>query len=418
MPWSNNSGGGWKSGGGGSGGGGPWGQGPSGGGGSGGQPPDLEEILKRSQDRLKQVMPSGGGMSAMALILLVLGALVAWGLSGFYTVRTNEVALNLVFGKYEGRRGEGLNYNWPYPVGSVIKLPVTDVRNVEIGSGPVDTRRGGSLQTTDSLMLTADENIVDVGFSVQWRINAQRPQDYVFNIQNPEGSIRAVSESAMREVVGRRQLKNVLPSEIPAVPPAAAAPTGVPGVPPPVTPGTTTPPAAVAAASAQNEILDEVRKVIQSTLDQYGAGIVIERVIITRIGPPADVLAAFTDVQAAVQERDRLQNEALTHASSVVPRARGQSTQIKIEADAYRQRLTAEAQGAASRFKQVFDEYKKAPEVTRERMFLETMERVLTGTDKILIDKNQGGQGVVPYLPLNDLQRRAPAPQGAPAPQR
>lgn len=417
MPWSNNSGGGWKSGGGGSGGGGPWGQGPSGGGGSGGgQPPDLEEILKRSQDRLKQVMPSGGGMSTLALILLVLGALVAWGLSGFYTVRTNEVALNLVFGKYEGRRGEGLNYNWPYPVGSVIKLPVTDVRNVEIGSGPVDGRRGGTtLQTTDSLMLTADENIVDVGFSVQWRINAQKPQDYVFNIQNPDGSIRAVGESAMREVVGRRLLRNVLPSEVPAV---VTSPAGTPVVPPAITPGTTTPPAAVAAASAQNEILDEVRKVIQLTLDQYGAGIVIERVIITRIGPPADVLAAFTDVQAAVQERDRLQNEALTHASSVVPRARGQSTQIKIEADAYRQRLTAEAQGAASRFKQVFDEYKKAPEVTRERMFLETMERVLGGTDKILIDKNQGGQGVVPYLPLNELQRRAPAPQPAPGQQR
>lgn len=411
MPWSNNSGGGWKSGGGGGGGGGPWGQGPSGGGGGGNQPPDLEEILKRSQDRLKQVMPSGGGLSTMAMILLVIAALVAWALSGFYTVRTNEVALNLVFGKYESRRGEGLNYNWPYPVGSVIKLPVTDVRTVEIGTGPIDNRRGGStLQTTDSLMLTADENIVDIGFSVQWRINAQRPQDYVFNIQNPDGSIKAVAESAMREVVGRRQLKNVLPSEVPPVPPPAPGAVAVP--PPPVPGAPATPPVAQAAASAQNEILDEVRKVIQQTLDQYGAGILIERVIITRIGPPADVLAAFTDVQAAVQERDRLQNEALTHASSVVPRARGQSTQIKIEADAYRQRLIAEAQGAASRFKQVYDEYKKAPEVTRERMFLETMERVLGGTEKIVIDKNQGS-GVVPYLPLNDFQRRPQSPAGS-----
>jgi membrane protease subunit HflK len=399
MPWSNNSGGGgWKSGGGG---GGPWGQGPS-----GGQPPDLEEILKRGQDRLKRVMPSGGGLSSLAILLLIAGALAAWGLSGFYTVRTNEVALNLVFGKYESRRGEGLNYNWPYPIGSVIKLPVTDVRNVEIGGGSsvVDTRRSGG-QLTESLMLTADENIVDIAFSVQWRISAERPQDYVFKIQNPDASIKAVAESAMREVVGRRLLKNVLPSEVPPVAAPAAAPLEIAPAPAPATPANP----AAAAASAQNEILNEVRRVMQTTLNQYGAGIVIERVIITRIGPPADVLAAFTDVQAAVQERDRLQNEALTHASSVVPRARGQAKQIALEADAYRQRLIAEAQGQASRFKQVYEEYRKAPEVTRERMFLETMERVLGGTDKILIDKSPGGGGVVPYLPLNELQRRPAA---------
>ncbi len=412
MPWSNNSGGGggWKSGGGGNnsgggGGGGPWGQGPSGGGGGGSQPPDLDEILKRGQDRLKQVT-GGGGLSGLAMALLALAAAAAWLLSGFYTVRTNEVALEMRFGEFKQRKGEGLNYNWPYPVGSVIKLPVTDVRNVEIGSTPIDTRRGNnqSLQTTDSLMLTADENIVDVGFSVQWRINAQRPQDYVFNIEKPDASIKAVAESAMREVVGRRQLRNVLPSEVPPTP--AVAP-GTPAV-PALAPGATAP-AAVAAVTAQNEIIDEVRKAIQGTLDQYGAGIVVERVIITRIGPPADVLKAFTDVQAAVQERDRLQNEAQTHASSVVPRAKGQATQITIEADAYRQRLTAEALGAASRYKQVLDEYSKAKEVTRERMFLETMERVLGGTDKILIDKQSGGGGVVPYLPLNELQKRPAA---------
>lgn len=405
MPWSNNSGGGWKGGSGG--GGGPWGQGPSGSGGN--QPPDLEEILKRSQDRLKQVMPSGGGLSTVAIVLIGLAALIAWGLSGFYTVRTNEVALQLRFGEFTGRKGEGLNYNWPYPIGSVIKLPVTDVRNVEIGSGPIDSRRGAPVTANnDSLMLTADENIVDIGFSVQWRIDARKPEDFVFKIQNPEGSIRNVAESAMREVVGRRQLKNVLPSEVPPV----AAPVPVPGAPAlPVAPAPTSPPVAVAAVSAQNEILDEVRKVIQGTLDQYGAGVVIERVIITRIGPPADVLKAFTDVQAAVQERDRLQNEALTHASSVVPRAKGQATQITIEADAYRQRITAEALGAASRFRQIYEEYRKAPEVTRERMFLETMERIMAGTDKIVIDKGQtGAPGVVPYLPLNELQRRPAAP--------
>lgn len=393
MPWSNQGGGGggWKSGGsgGGGGGGGPWGQGPSGGG--GGNQPDLEELLKRSGDRLKQV---GGGLSGGAFALIFLLAAAAWALSGFYTVRTNEVALNMVFGKFVGRTNEGLNYNWPYPIGSVTKLAVTDVKTVELGTSPQGTQRRGPAQVTDSLILTADENIVDIGFSVQWRIKPERPEDFVFNVEKPEGSIKSVAESAMREVIGKRQLRNVLPSDIP---PVAAVPGGQ------VTPT----PAAAAVASAQNEILDEVRKVMQVNLDQYGAGVVIDRVIITRISPPPDVLAAFTDVQAAVQDRDRLQNEAQTHASKVVPEAKGQAEKTILEAEAYQKRTIAEAQGAAARFRQVFEEYRKAPDVTRERMFLETMERVLGGTDKLIIDKSAGSQqGVVPYLPLNELTRK------------
>lgn len=392
MPWSNQ-GGGWKSGGGGGGGGGPWGQGPSG---SGGNQPDLEELLKRSGDRLKQV---GGGLSGGAVGLILLLAALAWGLSGFYTVRTNEVALNMVFGKFVGRTNEGLNYNWPYPVGTVTKLAVTDVKTIEIGTNSSigDGRRGPQAQLADSLNLTADENIVDIGFSVQWRISPTKPEDFVFNVENPQGSIRAVAESAMREVIGKRPLRNVLPSDIPPVAPGIG--------------GQAVPVAAAAVASAQNEILDEVRKVMQLNLDQYGAGVVIDRVIITRIGPPPEVLAAFTDVQAAVQDRDRLQNEAQTHASKVVPEAKGQAEKIILEAEAYQKRTIAEAQGAAARFKQVYEEYKKAPEVTRERMFIETMERVLSGTDKLIIDKAPGGQGIVPYLPLNELGRRPPAGQ-------
>ena len=365
MPWSNQSGGGggWKSGGGNNNGGGPWGQGPSGGGGggggSGGNQPDLEELLKRSQDRLKQVMPSGGGLSGGAIGLLVLAAIGAWAASGFYTVKTNEVALNMVFGKFVGRTGEGLNYNWPFPIGSAIKLPVTDVKTIEIGTSPAETRRATSTQSSDSLNLTADENIVDIGYSVQWRISPTKPEDYVFNVQNPDASIRAVAESAMREVVGKRPLKNVLPSDIPPVVTPAAVPGGAPVAIPS--------PNAAAAASSQSEILDEVRKVMQLNLDQYGAGVVIDRVIMTRIGPPPEVLASFTDVQAAVQDRDRLQNEALTHASKVVPEAKGQAEKITLEAEAYQKRTISEAQGAASRFRQVFEEYKKAPEVTRER---------------------------------------------------
>ncbi len=405
MPWSNqggSGGGGWKSGGNG-GGGGPWGQGPSGGGGGGNQPPDLEDLLKRSQDRLKQVMPSNGGLSAPAIGLIVLGALAAWALSGFYTVRTNEVALNMVFGKFDRKTAEGWNYNWPYPIGSVTKLAFTDVRTVEIGNvAPGDLRRGAT-SATDSLNLTADENIVDIGYSVQWRISQARPEDFVFNMQHPEGSIRAMAESAMREVIGRRPLKHVLPSNIPPVQvPAPGAEPAAPGSAPPLP--------VIAAGSSQTEILDEVRKVMQDNLNTYGAGVDIDRVIMTRIGPPPEVLAAFTDVQAAVQDRDRFQNVAQTHASKVVPEAVGHGEKIKLDADAYQKRTIAEAQGAASKFRQVYEEYRKAPEVTRERMYLETMERILGAADKILIDKAPGGQGVVPYLPLNELSRRPGAP--------
>ncbi len=406
MPWSNQGGGGWKSGGsggGGGGGGGPWGQGPSGGGGGGGggnnQPPDLEELLKRSHDRFKQVT-GGGGISGPVAVLLALAALGAWALSGFYTVRTNEVALNMVFGKFVSRTAEGLNYNWPYPIGTVTKLSVTDVNTLEVPAGSVGTeQRRTSSVSTDSLILTADENIVDIIFSVQWRISPTKPEDFVFNMENPRASIRAMAESAMREVIGKRNLRNVLPSDIPPVQPAAA------GGPTPATPAVP----AAAAASAQTEILDEVRRVMQDNLNEYGAGVVIDRVIMTRIGPPPEVLASFTDVQAAVQDRDRVQNIAQTHASKVVPEAKGQGEKIKLDAEAYQKRTIAEALGAASKFRQVYDEYRKAPEVTRERMYLETMERVLGGADKIIMEK--GSQGVVPYLPLNELNRRPGQPK-------
>ena len=413
MPWSNQGGGGgWKSGGGGGGGGsggggGPWGQGPSGGGSGGGgggggnQPPDLEELLKRSHDRFKQVT-GGGGISGAAAVLLALVALGAWALSGFYTVRTNEVALNMVFGKFVSRTGEGLNYNWPYPIGTVTKLPVTDVNTIEVPAGAVGNEQRRTASTsTESLVLTADENIVDISFSVQWRISPTKPEDFVFNMENPRASIRAMAESALREVIGKRNLRNVLPSDIPVVQIPAA------GAPAPTTPVV---PVAI-AASAQTEILDEVRRVMQDNLNEYGAGVVIDRVIVTRIAPPPEVLAAFTDVQAAVQDRDRLQNIAQTHASKVVPEARGQGEKIKLDAEAYQKRTIAEAQGAASKFRQVYDEYRKAPEVTRERMYLETMERVLGGADKIIMERGGGGQGVVPYLPLNELSRRPAQPK-------
>jgi len=385
---------------------GPWGQGPGGGGNGGnrggGQPPDLEELLRRGKDKFKNVLPPGngtglGGIGGKGIAALVMLAIIGWLATGFYTVRTNEVALNMLFGRFMGKTTEGLNYNWPYPIGGVIKVPVTDVKNIEVGQA-TPTGRGQQL-ASDSLMLTSDANIVDIAFSVQWRVSATAPEAYVFNIQTPDNTIKAVAESAMREVVGKRDLQRVLPSQVTVAPGLGTQPAApVPAVP------------AAAAVGAQTEIQDEVQRTMQQILDSYRAGVAIDRVNITRIAPPQEVLAAFRDVQAAAQDQERLRNEAQTYAGRVVPEARGQAERLQQEAQAYRERTVAEAQGAASRFRAVFEEYQKAPDVTRERIFLETMERVFGGMDKILLDNTANGQqGAVPYLPLNELQRRPQA---------
>jgi modulator of FtsH protease HflK len=422
MPWSNEGGGGpWQPKNQGPKNQGPWGQGPgggnNGGGGNkgGGQPPDLEELLRRGKDRFKNVLPPGsgtglGGIGGKGIAAIALLAVLGWGLTGFYTVRTNEIALQMIFGKFVGKTGEGLSYNWPYPIGNVIKVPFLDVKTTELGRAPTDPRRTGV--TTDSLMLTSDENIVDIGFSVQWRISPIKPEDYVFAIQNVDGTIRAVAESAMREVIGQRILQNVLPSQVTAV--QAATPAGAPAASAATQAAAAA--AAASAASAQSDIQDKVQKAMQVVLDSYNAGVVIDRVNVTRIAPPQEVLAAFRDVQGAVQDQARMRNEAETYASRVVPEARGGAERTVQEAQAYRERTVAEAQGSASRFQQVFEEYRKAPDVTRQRIFLETMERVFGGMDKIIMDSGAGGQGPVPYLPLNELQRRPQAqqsPQGA-----
>ncbi len=371
MPWSNQSGGPWgQRGSGGGGGGGPWGSGPQGGGGGGGTPPDLEEILRRSQDRLKNMVPGGGSMGGKGIALILIGVVVVWLLTGFYTVRPNEVGLNLIFGRYVGQTAPGLNYNMPYPIGNVIKPDVTQVNRTEVGyrSGAQGARSSEVLE--ESLMLTGDENIVDIDFDVQWQIDPARAEDYVFNIQNPEGSIKAVAESSMREVIGRRDIQAILTIE-------------------------------------QGEISLEVERLMQQTLDNYGAGVIVRVVQLQAAVPPAQVREAFFDVNAAQQDLVRLQNEAETYASRVVPEARGEAAQIIQQGEGYRERAVNDAEGQASRFVQVYEEYAKAPEVTRERLFLETMERVYSGTDKVVIDQNGNGQGVVPYLPLTEIQRRA-----------
>jgi len=376
MPWSNQGGGGpWGSGGGGGGGKGPWGSGPQQ---SGPTPPDLEEFLRRSQDKLRTVLP-GGSLGGRGLGLIALVAVVIWGFSGFFQVAPDELGVVLRFGKYVREVQPGLNYHLPYPIETALTPKALRVNKIDVGMRVVeDLRRGSTIRDVpeESLMLTGDENIVDVDFSVLWRIKPNGVGDYLFNIQQPEGTVKAVAESAMREVVGRSNIQPIL-------------------------------------TGARQNIETAVQDLMQKVLDEYGSGVQVTQVQLQKVDPPTQVIDAFRDVQAARANLEQSQNEAQTYANRVVPEAKGRASQTIQNAEAYREQTVAEAKGATSRFLQVYDEYKKAPDVTRQRMYLETMERLFGGTDKIILDSGTGGAGgVVPYLPLDQLTRRPPtAPQ-------
>lgn len=369
MPWNSNDGG-WKgSGSGGS--GGPWGSGPQQGGPT---PPDLEDILRKGQDRLKNVIPGGGGSLGSKGLLVLLGVLLLiWGFSGVYRVAADEQGVVLRFGKFVNTTGPGLHIHLPYPIETAVTPKVTRVNRIAVGIQQSDDARNSGNSGRDipeeSLMLTGDENIVDVDFSVFWVI--KDAADFLFNIQFPEGTVKAVAESAMREVVGRSDIQPIL-------------------------------------TQARQVTEQAVLELMQETLDGYGAGIQITQVQLQKVDPPSQVIDSFRDVQAARADQERLRNEAQAYANRVVPEARGEAERIRQAADAYREQTIAEAQGQADRFLSVFAEYEKAPSVTRQRMYLETMERVFGDSDKVVIDDNVGGDGgVVPYLPLNELTRGA-----------
>ena len=366
MPWSNQGGGPW-----GSGPKGPWGSGPQSPGG-GSTPPDLEDLLRRSQDKLKNVFP-GGNLGGRGIVLLTLAAIAVWGFSGFYRVEPGELGVVLRFGKYVRDTLPGLNYHLPYPIETVVTPNIERINRIDVGMRLVeDARRGTTMRDVpeESLMLTGDENIVDVDFAVLWKIKpgAGEAGNFLFNIQNPEGTVKAVAESAMREVIGRSNIQPVL-------------------------------------TGARQNIETAVQELMQKTLDDYGAGILITQVQMQKVDPPAQVIDAFRDVQAARADLERAQNEAQTYANRVVPEARGRVAQILQAAEAYREQTVAEATGQTSRFLKVYEEYAKAPQVTRQRIYLETMERLFGGTDKIILDAGVGNNGVVPYLPLNELTR-------------
>jgi modulator of FtsH protease HflK len=292
----------------------------------------------------------------------------------------------LRFGKFVREVQPGLNYHLPYPIETVLTPPALRVNKTDIGTRPVDdVRRGSSVRELpeESLMLTGDENIVDVDFAVFWKVKPNSVGDYLFNVQNPEATVKAVAESSMRAVIGQQNIQPVI-------------------------------------TGARLTIEAAVQDLMQKTLDTYRAGILVQKVQLQKADYPVQVVDAFRDVQAARSDLERAQNEAQTYANRVVPEARGRASKVIQDAEGYRQQTVAEATGETSRFLQIYEQYKKAPDVTRERMYLETMERILGENNKTIIDTGQAGPGVVPYLPLTELPSAArqptqPQPQSRPS---
>jgi membrane protease subunit HflK len=310
-------------------------------------------------------MPGGGFGGGKGLLLAAGLVLGAWLLTGFYIVKPNEVGINTIFGRYTGQSGEGLRYNFPYPIGSVQKPNVGIVNSIPIGYMAAGNTTRQRDVPEESLMLTGDENIADVKFRVIWQIDPVRPEDFAFNVREPRETVKAVAESVMRELVGRTPIQRILTAERKIIEPAA-------------------------------------QDLTQRVLNDYKAGVLVLQVQLLSVDPPEQVIAAFRDVTAAQQDLDRLRNEAEAYANRVVPEARGEASRIIQEAEGYREQTVNQARGQASRFSQVYKQYATAPDVTRERLYLETMERVMEGMNKVIIDQNSG-QSVVPYLPLSGL---------------
>ena len=332
-------------------------------------PDDMEDLAKKFQDGLKNMF---GGSSKTPdvkkpITLFIIGAIAVWALSGFYRVDADEQGVVLRFGKYTNMTQPGLNYHLPFPIESVMTPKVSRVNRIDVGFRSSNEGSRGTIGDIkeESAMLTGDENIVDINYSVFWVI--KDASKYLFNIQDPIGTIKVVAETAMREVIARKKIQTIL-------------------------------------TQGRAEIEIEVQKIMQQILDSYNSGVDITQVQAQKSDPPAQVIDSFRDVQAAKADKERAQNEAEAYANDIIPRARGEAAKIVQEAEGYKKEVVAQAEGEASRFIAIYNEYAKAKTVTQERMYLETMEKVLSGVNKIIIDK-QSGSGVVPYLSLPELKK-------------
>jgi len=350
----------------------PWGNPPgnNNGNGTGGRTSstDLDEIIRRLQEKIKKFLPGGNasGNKPIGLVLLIL--FFIWLASGLYRVLPDEQGIVLRFGKYVKTTQPGLNYHLPIPIETVQTPKVTKVNRIDIGfraekDSGFATGGGVADIPQESLMLTGDENIVNIDFSVFWVIKDARK--FLFEIQDPEETIKAAAETAMREIIARSRIQPVL-------------------------------------TEGRGAIEIETQNIMQTILDAYNSGVQVTQVQTQKADPPDQVIDAFRDVQAARADMERAKNEAEAYANDVIPRARGEAAKIMQAAEAYKQKVVAASEGEASRFLSIYKEYAKAKEVTQERMYLETMEKVLADIDKVIIEKN-AGSGVVPYLPLPEL---------------
>jgi membrane protease subunit HflK len=335
-------------------------------------------LLRRSQDRMKSYIPGGFGSGRG---IAIIGAILVggWLLTGFYTVQPNELGVPLIFGKAQAPTQPGFHWNFPAPVGSVEKPPVQAINRLEIGgrsdSGGLES---GSSMQQESLMLTGDENIIDIHFNVQWQINRD-PNKYLFEIYEPDSTIKNAAEAAMREVIGQTPLEHAL------------------------------------SGRGRQEVEARTMEILQRILDSYGTGVTITQVAMQRVDAPVAVVEAFRDVQAAAADKVRAENEAQADYNRVTQQAEGEAQQIIKEAEAYRDQKIAIATGDASRFLAVYEQYRQAKTITERRIYLETMEEIMQKMRKVLIDSGAGGgSGPVPYLPLDQLLRQQP--QAAPAP--
>ena len=353
----------------------PWGSNPGGkrGGDNNGsgqrRPPNIDDLIRKAQGSIGRIFPGGKNSNKPIFIGLIV-LVVLWALSGLYRVLPDEQGVVLRFGKFIKTTQPGLNYHIPFPIEKVLTPKVTKVNRIDVGfRSASDTGRSSGVGdvSEESLMLTGDENIVDIDYSVFWVI--KDAGKFLFNIQSPLETVKAASETAMREVIAKSRIQSIL-------------------------------------TEGRSKIENEVQEITQGILDEYGSGIQITQVQTQKADPPDQVIDAFRDVQAARADRERSKNEAEAYANDVIPRARGEAEKILQQAEAYKKEVVAKAEGEASRFLAIYNEYKDAKRVTQERMYLETMEKVLADIDKVIIDKNSGS-GVVPYLPLPEIKKKA-----------
>jgi len=347
---------------------GPWGGG-GGGGGSAPTPPDIEELLRKGQDRIKRLMPGGTG-GAKGIFLILAAVVGIWAFSGVYRVQPGEQGVQLLFGKFHSWTPPGLHVWFPGPIGQVYKPNVERTNTIQVGfrGNTQPGARASRDVPVESLMLTGDQNIIDIDFVVQWRI--KNAADYLFQIRNPQATVKVASESAIREVVGRTSLEQALTTH-------------------------------------RQQVEQETKVLLQEILDSYKAGVSIAEVKQQKVDPPKEVIDAFNDVQRAKQDQERKVNEAVAYSNDIVPKAKGQGQKMIQDAEAYKQQMINEAEGEANRFLSIYTAYKNNKIVTKRRIYLERMQDVLKGAEKVILDRGTGGSGVVPYLPLPELKKRS-----------